>query len=86
MKQEAFQEMVEGSSAEKGKRGSRNSMPTPGGSVTHPTKAIKVELSRQVVFSFPQQNTGREEWLTEPQETPFLGTFFHKAIGQLPSI
>lgn len=54
MKLEDFQEMVESSRAGKGKPGSRNSMPTPGGSVTHPPTAIKRELN-WVIFSFPKK-------------------------------
>lgn len=62
MKLEDSQEMVEGSRAEKGRSGSWNSMPTRGGSVTHPPTAIKLELNRLGGFLFPKQNTGGGEY------------------------
>lgn len=77
MKLEDFQEMVESSRAGKGKPGSRNSMPTPGGSVTHPPTAIKRELN-WVIFSFPKKIQEKNINRT-PGVTAFLSTFFHKS-------
>lgn len=42
-----------------------------------PTTAIKIELNRLGGF-LSQTKHRRRGILTEPQETPFLGAFFHK--------
>lgn len=87
---EDIQGMVEDSGAGKGKPGSWNFMPTPGGSVIHPSTAIKIELNRLGGLLFPKQNA--EEMLTEPGDS-LSGHFlsqeqsggYHPSNKQLPA-
>lgn len=55
-----------------------NSMPTAGGSVTHPPTAIKIELN-WVIFSFPKKIQEEKNINRTPGVTACLGTFFHKS-------